>query len=786
MRITLFVLSVCLLGTSCSYRYYTKRGERLYESGRVYKSTNAYGKAFNKTKRPELRSRAALAAGQACEGINKIPEAYGWYRRMSQADRESGEPLLKMAEMKLRSGEYEEALENYRKFNDLFPDDERGTNGISNTELLQKESDPSIRYEVEIQRELNSRNSDFGPVFDPSADQVLYFTSARKMENRKRGKTSPVTGDFYAHIYKTEFTQEIQRRDKKGVIKTQRFPEPRWLKPEMLRDSIASNRDDGGLCFTPDGSSLYFTSSRSINLRSEGTRIYKAGKEQDEYTGEEKWNRLSKSGICGDTVSVGHPAVTPDGSRLYFVSDRIPGGMGGRDIWYVEGADGRWGEPQNAGDLVNTEGDELFPSVRENGELYFASNGHAGLGGLDLYKITEEEGVKRRVHLPPPLNSYADDFGITFRTGRDEGFFSSTRGGRTDDIYHFAYIPQKLKVRLLVINKITELPVERVEIAITADDGSTAMLETDTAGRAEMEMEPQREYLFAVTHPRYLVGKTEVSTYRERGDRMYEEIIELQPIERPIVIPNIYFDLGKWDLRQDAMDNLQELLTILKDNPNITIELSAHTDMIGDDRSNRELSEKRANAVVDYLIDQGVNWDRLQAKGYGESQPRRIDEKAAKESGFLKPGDVLTEAYINRLRGDARETALQLNRRIEFKVLNTNYRPGPNSKVRPARSAAVSGNGTQTAGQTGVSPAGRLQIRELKDVKGHFFTLQLGVFRKKPTIIDRFKVVFTEPAGNGTLRYTTGIYDTREEAAAAAGELKAQGVDCFIKEYTNR
>lgn len=299
-------------------------------------------------------------------------------------------------------------------------------------------------------------------------------------------------------------------------------------------------------------------------------------------------------------------------------------------------------------------------------------------------------------------------------------------------------------------------------------------------------MEPQREYLFAVTHPRYLVGKTEVSTYRERGDRMYEEIIELQPIERPIVIPNIYFDLGKWDLRQDAMDNLQELLTILKDNPNITIELSAHTDMIGDDRSNRELSEKRANAVVDYLIDQGVNWDRLQAKGYGESQPRRIDEKAAKESGFLKPGDVLTEAYINRLRGDARETALQLNRRIEFKVLNTNYRPGPNSKVRPARSAAVSGNGTQTAGQTGVSPAGRLQIRELKDVKGHFFTLQLGVFRKKPTIIDRFKVVFTEPAGNGTLRYTTGIYDTREEAAAAAGELKAQGVDCFIKEYTNR
>lgn len=293
-------------------------------------------------------------------------------------------------------------------------------------------------------------------------------------------------------------------------------------------------------------------------------------------------------------------------------------------------------------------------------ELYFASNGHNGYGGLDIYCLKEVEGEQQLEHLPAPINSFADDFGITFRSGKEEGFFTSSRVGRNDKIYSFAYIPQQLKVKLLARNNTTELPIPKVAVTVTCDDGSVVYLETDSTGMAQMEVLPQQEYVFAAENPRFLKGKGTVSTYREKGDRVFEVLIEMQPIEKPIVIPNIYFDLGKWELRQDAMDNLKELLTILKDNPNIAIELSAHTDMIGNDKANLELSEKRAQSVVDYLISKGVYWDRLEAKGYGETQPRQIDEKTAKAYSFLKVGDVLTERFVNRLRGQQREDALPI------------------------------------------------------------------------------------------------------------------------------
>ena len=172
----------------------------------------------------------------------------------------------------------------------------------------------------------------------------------------------------------------------------------------------------------------------------------------------------------------------------------------------------------------------------------------------------------------------------------------------------------------------------------------------------------------------------------------------MQPIEKPIVIPNIYFDVAKWELRPEARQNLEELLTILEDNPNITIELSAHTDMVGNDEANRILSEHRARAVVDYLIGKGVYWDRLEAKGYGETQPRQINEKDAREYPFFKVGEVLNERFFGRLRGEQRETALQLNRRIEFKVLRTNYKPGPNSLFNPNQMAVAAEEGTKKIG----------------------------------------------------------------------------------------
>ncbi|WP_251620461.1 OmpA family protein [Odoribacter lunatus] len=771
--IRLFFILLCVwLCAACSARYYMKRGNALRETGRFYKASTKYEKAYNKSKLPEAQVTAAMSVAQCYEDVNKQPDAYNWYRKALRANKEYPEVHLKLAEVAIIRGELEAAEEHYTQFDELFPDDERGKNGLYNIGVLKAGIEKAGRYSVQIAKEFNSRYNDFSPVYYPEDNNIVYFTSARKTSNKKRGKVDPVTGDAYNHIYVTEFTNEIRTKDKRGNLKIRRFPEPRWVTPALVRDSIFSGKDDGSLCFSSDGTTLFFTSSREIKGSNVGTRIYKSTANEDK-DGKKGWTTLLGAGICNDSVSLGHPAVTQDGSRLYFSTDQLSGGMGGKDIWYVELVDGIWSEPQNAGEVINTPGNEMFPVIRDNGDLYFASDGHDGFGGLDIYVLKTTEEGEHIEHLPYPINSFADDFGITFKNGKEEGLFSSSRSNRSDNIYSFAFIPQQLQVRLLVKNSVTELPVPQVNVTVTADDGEVSYVETDSLGILEMPVAPQREYIFLAEHPRYLKGKELLSTYKEKGDRTYELNIEMQPIEKPIVIPNIYFDVAKWDLRQDAMDNLKELLTILKDNPNITIELSAHTDMIGNDQANLILSDRRANSVVNYLIEKGVYWDRLVAKGYGETQPRQINEKDAQAYPFLKVGDVLSENFVRRLKGSEKEDAMQLNRRIEFKVLRTDYKPGPNSLHNPNQVA-------QTAEET--EKIGEVSLKDLNSIKGKFYTLQLGIFRTVPAVINNFRVVFTEKTAEGAVRYCAGIYESREEAARAANELKQKGIECFVKE----
>lgn len=777
LRLCLCILAVVL--SSCSSRYYMKRGNVIYQTGRYYKASSKYEKAYNKAKPKEFQANAAMHAGQCFENTGNLKDAYSWYNRAKRANGELPEAYLKMAAVSAARGEFDVAQENYAKYEELF-EDGKGKDGLYHLELLQKDLVAPGRYTVELKKDFNSRYSDFSPMYYPGDTCIVYFASTRNGDTRrKRMRKDPVTGEGYSHIFITDFTQEVKTVDKNGKVSVKKYKEPRWLKPAMVKDSLYSSRNEGVLCFSADGSSLYFTSSRIVEGRNRGTRIYKAAKgTAKEADGNEKegWVNLSKSGVCGDSVSVAHPALTSDGSRLYFVTDVLPGGFGGKDIWYVENKDGKWSDPVNAGELINTSGDEMFPYVRENGDLYFASNGHYGMGGLDLYRAFFVDGKQQLEHLPAPLNSFADDFGIVFKPGTDEGLLTSARSGRTDNIYSFCFIPQQLQVKMLARNSITELPIAKVNVTATSDNGEIVYLETDSSGMVSMPVVADREYVFVTENPAYLKGKGTVSTYREKADRLYDLTVDMQPIEKPIVIPNIYFDVAKWDLRPDAKENLNELLVILKDNPNIVIELSAHTDMVGNDKANMILSENRAQSVVDYLIEKGIYWDRLQAKGYGETQPRQINEKDAKAYSFLKVGDVLDERFVNRLRGAQKEEAMQLNRRIEFKVLRTNYKPGPNSLRNPNQKAvAVEEQQTVNFGKT--------QLKDLKSVKGKFFTLQLGVFRNVPAVIDQFRVVFTEKVKDGIVRYCTGIYDTRGEAVKAATQLKAKGIETMIREY---
>lgn len=778
MKFFLIICGVLVGMMGCSSKYYMRRGDRMAETGRFYKAGSKYEKAYHKTKSKDFQALAAIKAGQVNQNVNRLKEAYNWLRKAERANPQMPEIYLKVAQLAVMNDDTATAREYYRKQEALFGDG-KGNDGLYYLEQVDNDLREQGRYRIALKREFNSRYSDFAPVYVPGDTTRVLLASTRKPDPRKkRIKTDPVTGEGYSHIYGTRYVQEIRSTDKQGKVKVKRFKEPRWLQPELQKDSIYSNRSEGVMCFTPDGRTLYFTSSRMIKESQVGTRIYKVIRQaanSGEETEKKEWGSVSLAGICGDSVSIGHPALTPDGLRLYFVTDQLPGGFGGKDIWYVDRLEEKWGQPQNAGELINTAGDEMFPYVRENGEFYFASNGHYGFGGLDLYKVGNVAGKEVIIHLPAPLNSFADDFGIAFKPGTEDGLLTSGRSGRNDHIYRFSFIPQQLKINLLTVNTVTELPIAKVNVTVTADNGEVSYLETDSLGRAEMEVVSDCEYVFVTDHPRFLKGKGLVSTYREKADRLYELQIGMQPIEKPIVIPNIYFDVAKWELRPEARQNLEELLTILEDNPNITIELSAHTDMVGNDEANRILSEHRARAVVDYLIGKGVYWDRLEAKGYGETQPRQINEKDAREYPFFKVGEVLNERFFGRLRGEQRETALQLNRRIEFKVLRTNYKPGPNSLFNPNQMAVAAEEGTKKIGET--------QLRELRAVKGRFFTLQLGVFKNVPAVLNQFRVVFTEKLSHGVVRYCTGVYDTREEAQQAAAALKQKGIGYLIKEF---
>ncbi len=779
MRYLIFLCGVILLVSACSSRYYMTRGNVIYGTGRYDKAASKYEKSYNKAKKKPARVNAALKAAGAYEKVNRLKEAYSWYgkARLADKDKERPEVYLKLAQISTRLDEDVNARNYYKEYENLA-DDGKGDDGLYYLEQVEKDKKKLGRYTVQLKKEFNSRYSDFTPVYVSGDTCCVYFASARRTDAQRRMKADPVTGEGYSHIYRIEYVQDVRTVGKDGQVKVKHFKEPRWLKPVLLRDSLYSNRHEGAMCFTPDGQQMYFTSSRMVKGSNVGTRIYRATLktgEDREGTEKKSWTGIVPSGVCGDSVCVGHPALTPDGKRMYFVSDALPGGFGGKDIWYVELEGGKWGNPVNAGAMINTEGDEMFPYVRDNGELYFASNGRYGFGGLDLYKLEEKEGKKSVVHLPAPMNSYGDDFGIIFKPNEERGWFCSSRSGRSDNIFSFNYIPQQLKVKLLVLNAVTELPVMKAEITVTADDGTVSYLETDSAGMASMPVVTDKEYVFVSEHAQYLKGKGIVSTYREKEDHLYELVIGMQPIEKPIVIPNIYFDVAKWDLRTDAMRNLEQLLGILKDNQNIAIELSAHTDMVGNDRANMILSQNRASSVVDYLIEKGIYWDRLEAKGYGKTQPREINEKDAREYNFLKVGDILNERFVNRLRGEQKEIARQLNRRIEFKVLRTNYKPGPNSLHNPNQKALSTEEGVKNIGKT--------QLKALSSLKGKFYTLQLGVYKNVPAFIDQFRVIFTEKLPNGTVRYCAGVYDTHEEATAAALKLKKRGIDCLVKEF---
>ena len=624
-----------------------------FAAGEYYEAIDLYKTAYNKIKDKNKKTEIIFKIAECYRITREARKSELWYKKAIQQDYQDPLVFLRYGQMLMMSENYEGASEQFKKYKELVPDDPRAEIGLRSCQLAVEWLENPIGYEVEEMRYFNSRERDFSPAFGEDDFATVLFTSTR--DDATGNATSGATGESFTDIF-------ISRQDRKG----------KWSVPIPLGEDFSSESDDGTPNVSSDFMTLYFTRCPKGKKEKLGCQIYSSRKSGAEWGAPEKMN------IAADSIVVAHPAISPDNLSLYFVSD-MNGSLGGKDIWKITRANegDEWSVPVNMGQEINTPGDEMFPYVHSDGTLYFSSDSHLGLGGLDIYKAVKADNGRWLVeNLRAPINSSEDDFGIVFESDAERGYFSSSRKGRSnDEIYSFYLPPLKFNIIGVVRDEKSDRILPGATVKSIGSDGITIETKTNDQGSFRFMLKPNTDYVFIASLDRYLNGKERETTKGREVSVDFQTSIYLSPVDQVIEIENIFYDFAKWDLRPESMVSLDKLVETLVDNPNVTIELMSHTDSRGSLEDNYQLSQKRAQSVVNYLISKGIAADRLQAKGYGETVPKEVDADIVKEYAFLKSGQVLSEEFINNLPENQQERAHQINRRTEFRVLSTDYIP---------------------------------------------------------------------------------------------------------------
>lgn len=650
---TIYVLFLLIVSSlySCKSAKLSDAEEK-QRIGEYYEAAAIYRKVYTKTspKKRDLRGYIAYRMAECNRLINNTAKATSAYMNAIRYDYPDSTVYLRMGQMLQKTGRYPEAIKNYDIYMENDPSNLLAINGIQGCELAPGWKKNPTRYEVRRMDKFNSRRGEFSPMLAGDKYDQLYFASSRSKD--KDAKVSAITGQNNNNLF-------LVKQDEKGA----------WLAPVELEDEVNTEYDEGTPSFSPDGNTMYYTYCAQDPEGPRTAEIYISTRSSA------KWGKGTRATIVKDSVTaLGHPSISPDGKYLYFVSDAV-GGFGGKDIFRARVAGNDFGPMENLGEEINTPGDEMFPYVRDSVTLYFASNGHPGMGGLDLFKATQDSTGKWKVeNLGAPINSMADDFGITFAGKEERGFFCSNRNDARgyDHIYSFERPTITIFIEGIV-NDVDEYPIEDATVRIVGKDGLNVKVPVKKDGTYRVELERDIRYVMMASARGYLNQNYELHTGPEEKNETYIVDFFLSPISKPVVIDNIFYDFDKATLRPESKKALDEMIKMLNDNPNVTIELGAHTDRKGTDQYNERLAQRRAQSVVDYLIAGGIEAARLEAKGYGESVPKMINKKMAKQFDFLKEGDVLTEEFILALPPEQQEIADQINRRTEFKVLRTNY-----------------------------------------------------------------------------------------------------------------
>jgi outer membrane protein OmpA-like peptidoglycan-associated protein len=645
---------------SCGADLAMKKGDKFFALGEYYDAASQYKKAYSQTKAKEkpLRGQRALKMADCYAKINYTQKAIAAYNNAVRYKQADSSALFRLGQLQLKNGSYKDAEKTFAFLLDSMPQNVLVKNGLVSARMApQWKKDAALSgYTVKRQDLFNSRRAEYSPMLSGDDYDQLFFTSTR---NQAQGdELSGITGTKPADIF-------VAYKDDKG----------KWQKPEAIESDLNTEQDEGACSFSPDGRTMYLTVCKTDPQYPRYAEIATSSRS------DASWGKANPLQLSRDTLSLyAHPAVSPDGLWLYFVSD-MPGGMGGLDIWRAMLTTSGVAALENVGEPVNTPGDEMFPTFRPNGDLYFSSNGHPGMGGLDIFiakTVVDSSGVALGYSLEHPgfpLNSQGDDFGMTFEGMHNRGFFSSNRGDARGWDHIFSFEKQEIvqTVKGWVYEQDGyELP--QALVYMVGNDGTNLKLNVKGDGSFTQEIRPGVDYVFLGTCKGFLNHKEQLKVDTVQESQEYVLQFPLASITAPVLIDNIFYDFDKATLRPESTEALDKLVALLNENPNVTIELSAHCDYRGPSAYNKRLSQQRAESVVSYLIEHGIAEDRLSPMGYGKEKPKVVKKKLTETYPWLKEGDVLTEEFIKALDDEEKqEICNQLNRRTEFIVLRTTY-----------------------------------------------------------------------------------------------------------------
>lgn len=666
-----------------------KKAEAAYKSGEYFVAAqeleNAYEKISPKNARAlAMKADLAYKAGYSHEKAFNDEKAEEWYQRAIDLKHYEDSPIVyfRLAGVYRKNGEYDKARENYQEYLKLVPGDKQAENALASLEKAEVLKDNRTRYTVKSEFKINDEGMDMAPIVASRRGNEFVFGSTRKAPIG--GGKDPITGEGYFNIWQVE-------KDRSG----------NWTPPELFSaDSVNTEYNEGTMAFDGRFRNMYLTRCPTIHKKDMGCQIWTAEKRG------RSWGLPSKINLApNDSISVGHPCPNEDGSALIFSSD-LPGGQGGKDLWYSEynRREESWSTPVNLGPEINTPGDELFPTYAMNGDLLFASDGHEGLGGLDIFraeKVKDQLSFKAPVNLGTPLNSDANDYHM-IETGKRNGFFTSNRDGSKGsrglpDIWSYELPPNVFDLKVIVSEVGSPVKIDGATVEVSAEGGESFKGVTNSEGVVFWDKKPDGDR-FINEEMNYTVKILVTEGYHESDDQEqfstigleYDQnfIIEMNLLPKtPIVLPEVRYPLGSAELQViegeiDSKDSLNYVYRLLQEYPGMVLKLVSHTDSRGSASANEKLAQARAQSCVDYLVEEkGVNPERLKAEGKGENQPRMV-YKVGEQYLVNKPASgefeavELTEKYINQFKRSNKELFEQLhqyNRRTEGEVVRMDF-----------------------------------------------------------------------------------------------------------------